>query len=134
MVRVVVDTNVLVSALVGHGKPRRLVLKLMERRSIVLSPQMLAELTDVLSREKFKDLEAPQVDRFIASIVRTSKIARLGSRFKVVATDPSDDIVLETAYSGKARYIVTGDKHLLALKKFKGIQIVKVAEILEIIK
>jgi predicted nucleic acid-binding protein len=50
------------------------------------------------------------------------------------SSEPSDDIVLDTAYSGKARYIVTGDKHLLALKKFKGIQIVRVAGMLEIIK
>lgn len=53
MVRVVADTNVLVSAVVGHGKPRALVYLLLEKHMIISSTEMLAELTDVLSREKF---------------------------------------------------------------------------------
>ncbi|HEY4699644.1 MAG TPA: putative toxin-antitoxin system toxin component, PIN family, partial [Nitrososphaerales archaeon] len=52
-------------------------------------------------------------------------------RFKVVAEDPDDDLVLNTAYSGKAAYIVTGDRHLLALKEFKGIKILTVNEMLQ---
>lgn len=55
MVYVVVDTNVLISALIDHGKPRRLVSKLLERHTMVSSTQILAELADVLSREKFTE-------------------------------------------------------------------------------
>lgn len=130
----VIDTNALVSALVGSGSPRKLVLKLLENHLVVLSPEMLAELADVLSREKFKDIRSSQVDRFIAGLIHKAKIVRVRSRFKAIAADPNDDIVLNTAYSGKARYIVTGDNHLLALKAFKGIEIVKVAKMLELIK
>ncbi len=54
MTRVVVDTNVLVSALVRGGKPRTLVLKLLEDHSVLLCVEMLAELGDVLSRQKFE--------------------------------------------------------------------------------
>ncbi len=133
MVRVVVDTNVLVSALIGRGKPRRLVLKLLEKHSMVLSRPMLAELADVLSREKFREVRSSQVDKFLAGLVHKSMIVTMRPRFKVVAADPNDDIVLNTAYSGKADYIVTGDKHLLALKEFKGVEIVKVIQMLEII-
>ncbi|MBI2185144.1 MAG: putative toxin-antitoxin system toxin component, PIN family [Thaumarchaeota archaeon] len=133
MVRAVVDTNALVSALIGRGKPRKLVLELLEKHSVVLSPQMLAELADVLSREKFREIRSSQTDRFTASLVSKSKIVKVRSRFKAVAADPSDDLILNTAYSGKADYIVTGDKHMLALKEFKGIEIVKVAKMLETI-
>lgn len=133
MVRVVVDTNVLVSALIGHGKPKRLILTLLEKHSVVLSRQMLAELVDVLSRDKFADVKSSQTNRFISALVRKSKIVTTSPRFKVIAEDLDDDIVLNTAYSRKADYIVTGDKHLLALKEFKGIEIVKVTQMLEVV-
>ena len=133
MVRVVVDTNVLVSALIGDGKPRNLIRELLEEHTMILSRQMLAELADVLARGKF-NVRSSQVDKFLASLIRKSKIILVSSRFKVVSEDPDDDIVLNTAYTGKADYIVTGDRHLLALKKFETIEIVKVAQLLIILE
>lgn len=133
MVRAVVDTNVLVSALIGRGKPRRLILKLLEEHSVVLSRQMLAELADVLSREKFRKIRSAHIDRFLSALVRKSKIVTVRSSFEVIKEDPDDNIVLNTAY-GNAEYIVTGDKHLLALKEFKGIEIVKATQMLDIIR
>ncbi len=130
MVRVVVDTNILVSALIKRGKPRRLVLKLLEEHMVILSRQMLAELAVVLTRDKFA-VKTSQVDRFLAILVRKAKVVTPSSRFKIVSEDPDDDIVLNTAYAGKAQYIVTGDKHLLALKEFKRTKIVTVNQILE---
>ena len=53
MVRVVIDTTVLVSALNDDGKPRRLVVELLDKHTVILSRQMLAELVDVLSRDSF---------------------------------------------------------------------------------
>jgi putative PIN family toxin of toxin-antitoxin system len=130
MVRVVIDTNVLVSAFIVGGKPRRLVLKLLEEHTVILSRQMLAELADVLARDKFI-VKTSQVDRFLTSLMRKSKIVTPSSRFKVISEDPDDDVVLNTAYNGKADYIITGDKHLLALKEFKRIKIVTVTQMLE---
>jgi putative PIN family toxin of toxin-antitoxin system len=66
--------------------------------------------------------------------MRKSKIVPAGSRFKVISEDPDDDAVLNTVYNGKANYIATGDKHLLALKEFKMIEIVKVTQMLEILR
>ena len=110
MVHVVPDTNVLVSALVGRGKPKRLVLQLLEGHTVVSSSQMLAELADVLSREKFREVRRSQVDKYLSNLVSRCRMVKTQSRFKVVAEDPDDDLVLNTAYSGKATYIVTGDK------------------------
>jgi putative PIN family toxin of toxin-antitoxin system len=130
MVRAVVDTNVLVSALINRRKPRTLVLKLLEKHTVILSHQMLAELADVLTRDKFL-LKTSQINTFLANLARKSKIVTPSSRFRIIPEDPDDDTVLNTAYTGKAEYIVTGDKHLLALKEFKRTKIVTVTQMLE---
>ena len=134
MVRVVVDTNVLVSALVGHGKPKMLVLRLFETHSLVLSNKMLAELMDVLSREKFKEVKSSKVGSFVSLLARGSKLVNPSSISRVVPEDPDDDLVLATAHAADADYVVTGDRHLLALKEFRGTRIVRVSEMLALLE
>jgi putative PIN family toxin of toxin-antitoxin system len=134
MVTVVLDTNVLISALVGHGKPRRLVLKLLEEETVASSMEMLAELAEVLSSGKFTEVKSSQVNSFLSKFARRVVVVTSKRRFKTVQEDPDDDIVLSTAYGGDARYIISGDKHLLKLKKFRGIEIVTVKEMLELLR
>ena len=129
MVRVVIDINVLVSAIIDDGKPRRLVVELLDKHTVILSRQMLAELADVLSRDKFT-VTSSQVDRFVSSLVRMSKMVADNARFKVVLQDSADDVVLNTAYAGSAEFIVTGDRHLLVLGQFKKAKIVNVNQML----
>jgi len=133
MTRVVVDTNVLVSALVRGGKPRRLVLELLDDHSLLLSAQMLAELVEVLSRQKFRLVGRGRIDRFVSGLIRESEISTVRSHLEVVEQDQDDNTVLATAHDGNADYVVTGDKHLLVLRQFKGIRIVKVTEMLEVL-
>jgi len=111
MLKVVVDTNVLVSALTHDGKPRRLVLRLLKDHKVISSSRMMAELADVLSRDKF-NVSSSQVDRFLESLVDACKFVPDHSRFKIISEDPDDDVVLNVAYSARADYVVTGDKHL----------------------
>jgi putative PIN family toxin of toxin-antitoxin system len=132
MTRVVVDTNVLVSAFLANGKPRELLLKLLEKHTVILSSQMLAELADVLSRDKFA-ITSTQIERFISMLLQSATIVAVDSKLKVVLEDPEDDIVLNAAFKGKADYIVSGDKHLLSLKKFENIEVLKAAQMLEIL-
>jgi len=132
MVRAVIDTNVLVSALIHEGKPRKLVLELLDGHTVILSRRMLAELADVAGRDKFP-LTSAQVERFLLSLVRMAKIVPYNALFKEVAKDPDDDVVLNTAYAGKADYIITGDKHLSTLNNFKKTKIVTVNQMLEIL-
>src|SRR4030042_5276059 len=132
MVRAVIDTNVLVSALIHDGKPRKLILELLNRHTVILSRQMLAELADVAESDKFH-VTGSQVERFLSIMVRMAKIVPDNALFKEVASDPDDDVVLNAAYTGKADYIVTGDKHLLTLNNFKKTKIVTVNQMLEIL-
>ena len=132
MARVVIDTNVLVSAFINNGKARKLVLKLLQEHTVISSSQMLAELADVLSRDKFS-VTSPQVDRFISILVGKAKMVSVHSSSKVISEDPDDDIVLNTALSGKADYIVSGDKHLLKIACYEKTQILSVNEFIQII-
>jgi putative PIN family toxin of toxin-antitoxin system len=125
MVRAVLDTNVLASAIIDDGKPRRVVFELLDKHTVVSSRQMLAELADVISRDKFKVTNS-QVDRFISSLVRMSEMVQDNTRFKVVLEDPDDAVVLNMAYDGRAEFIVTGDRHLLGLGSFKKTKIVTI--------
>jgi uncharacterized protein len=134
MVTVVLDTNVLISALLGHGKPRRLFNKLIEEHTIITSKQMLAELLDVLSREKFQKIKRIQADEFLSILLSRSTLVTVRRPQKIVKEDPDDDLVLGTADEGKAEYIVSGDKHLLKLGEHKGIKIITVNEMLDILR
>ena len=133
MTHVVVDTNVLVSALIHDGNPRRLVLKLLDEHTVILSRLMLAELADVIARDKFT-VDSSQVNRFLSSLIRMSRIVSDHNRFKVILQDPDDNVVLNTAYTGRADFIVTGDRHLLTLKHFKKTKILSVNEMLETLR
>ena len=133
MVRVVVDTNVLVSAIIHDGRPRQLVLELLDKHTIILSRLLLVELADVLQRDKFT-VDISQVDRFVSSLVQISKIVPDHTRFTVVLDDADDDVVLNVAYTGHADFIVTGDKHLLILKKFRKTRILTVNGMLEVLR
>jgi uncharacterized protein len=121
----------LISALVGHGKPRRLVTMLLERHSIVSSRQMLAEFVEVMSREEFVEVGRSRVASFLSILVRRADIVSVRQTSRMIAQDPDDDIVLNTALEGNASLIVSGDRHLLDLKRFKGIRILTVRELLE---
>ena len=124
------DTNVLVSAIISDGKPRELLRKGISKQfCIVTSDLILKELGIVLRRPKFKTSE-DEVHRIILSLMQTAEVVEVVSKFSLVEEYPKDNMVIETAYDGRADFIVSGDSHLLALKNFKGIKIVTVRQIL----
>ncbi len=133
MFRVVLDTNVLVSAVISNGKPRELLRKGLENQfSIVTSDSILKELATVLRRPKFKTSE-DEVHRIILAMIRSSEVVNVKSKFEAVKEDQKDDMIINTAYDGRSDIIVTGDKHLLKLKSFRGIRIVTVESMLNLL-
>jgi putative PIN family toxin of toxin-antitoxin system len=128
MPRIVLDTNVFVSAVISYGKPRQLLQKGIDKEfTIVTSDLILKELATVLRRPKFKTND-DEIRRVILGLLGASEVVEVISRFKLVRNDPGDNIVLNTAYDGAANMIVTGDKHLLMLKNFKETTILSVSE------
>jgi hypothetical protein len=130
-VRVVLDTNVVASAILWGGTPRLLLQAAREKRvELFTSTAMLAELTDILTRRKFAKKIAASgltIDQLVdgyaqlAALVRPVDIAR-------VAPDQDDDVVIGTALAAKAEMIVTGDKPLLSVIEHQGIGIAGVAQ------
>jgi putative PIN family toxin of toxin-antitoxin system len=136
MLRVVFDVNVLVSSLITRGKPRELWFKVRRKGfTLILSKEIISEFVKVMSREKFsRYVNEEDLKVFLQALYETALPVKTKSRFKIVKEDPEDDMVLRTAYDSKADYIVSGDKHLLSLREFKGIRIVSVNEMLKILE
>lgn len=106
--------------------------ELLRRHEIVASPQLLAELADVLSREKITATPY-HVNKFVALVAGAATMVTPQHLSGVVPEDPDDEVVLGTALQGHASHVVTGDEHLLELRSFRGIRIVTVAEMLDIL-
>lgn len=121
MLRAVLDTNVFISALFG-GTPEDVYRAALRGRfTLVTSPAILTELARAL-REKFS-LPEPDITAYVKQIARRSKVVRPAIRVAVVADD-DDNRVLECAAAG-ADVIVSGDRHLLRVKAYSGIPIVR---------
>jgi len=115
--RVVPDTNVLVSAIVFGGPPGRLVELAGEGHlQLILSPPLIAELREVLRRKfGFSDAAAYQAE---ALLRRISIVVEPQQEVAIISEDPEDNRVLEAARAGDADVIVSGDRHLLSLERF----------------
>lgn len=122
MLRVVFDTNVLVSALLFGGNPNA-VLRLAIKKQLIglTSSALLAELEDVLLT-KFH-FSSNIAELILSEWRKSCVIIEPTVTFSVVRADPSDNRVLECAVAGHADAIVSGDHHLQALKTFRGIPI-----------
>jgi len=127
--RVVADTNVLVSAIVFGGPPGRVVELAAEGRlRLLISPALIDELRDVLRRKfGFSDAAVYQSETLLR---RAGLVVEPEQHLAVVVDDPADNRVLEAAGAGGAEVIVSGDRHLLALRSFDGIPIVSPRELL----
>lgn len=129
--RVVVDVNLLVSALLRKtSTPRKALQVAASRGRVLLSQEILDELVTVLARPKF--------DRYVTDEEKESFIDDLLDETEPVdvtdhiteCRDPKDDKYLELAVSGNASHIMTGDKDLLVMNPFRGIAIVTAQEFL----
>ena len=136
MIRLVLDTNVVTSAMLWGGSPMLLLQARREKRvELYTSTPLMAELTDILSRRKFKVKIAASlltIDQLIDRYAELAQVVRPTPTPRIVS-DPDDDVVIGTALSAKADLLVTGDRLLLSVGKYQGVNIVGVAEALKMI-
>lgn len=123
MLKIVMDTNVLVSALVFGGKPRSVLETAIEGRAkLILSEVLLEELTGILEGPKFRyPRKVTQTIRDL--LISIAEVVTPSVEIDRIVRDPDDNRILECAVEGCADFIISGDLDLLELGEFRGIRI-----------
>lgn len=139
MIRAVLDTNLFVSmAIRPGGIPDQVRLAWQDGLfTLLTSPDLLAELRRVLTYPRLRALirlSREDEAKLLRLLVEETEITAGTIQVDVVRDDPADNTVLACAVEGHADYIVSGDTHLLALRRCAGIPIVTARAFLEILK
>jgi hypothetical protein len=132
MLKVVIDTNVFISAFyLPESKPAKVVL-LARRKTIlnIISPPILKEVERIIKKKLLWDNVKTQ--SAVRRIKNFSEEVQLQERLAIIADNP-DNRILECAVAGQADFIISGDHHLIDLKNYQGIKIVTPAGFLELI-
>lgn len=125
--RVVIDTNIIVSAYLGGSLEIILRSFKADQFTLIVSKAIVDEYLSVLSRPKLY-IEQSEQDDFAALLLLKAEFVSPQETVTVVEADPSDNKFLEAALQGKAIYVVSGDSHLLGLKTFRDIPIITARE------
>jgi len=135
MIKVVLDTSILISALGWKkGNPRKIFEGcLSSKYQLIESIDLIKEFLEVFQRDKFSFIAKEDKQEFITNLLKICYLIDPKTKINIIKEDTDDNIVLECAFEGKVNYIISGDPHLLKLKEFKGIKIVKPKEFLDII-
>jgi len=133
MPKVVLDTNVYISAIVFGGKPGEIrELSRKGKINILISEAILKEIAEIL-RRKF-NWQNWQISQAIDEIREFATLVIPGELISVIKEDDADNRVLECALEGEAQYIVSGDEHhLLPLREYQDIKILSPADFLNVI-
>jgi putative PIN family toxin of toxin-antitoxin system len=130
MKRVVLDTNIIISSVLGGALV--LVLEKWDEKkfTVVVTTDVVSEYFEVLNRPKF-NLKQETIDKITRYIYQFSKFVVPEEQIRFIEDDPKDDKFLEAAIAGSVDFIVSGDNHLLALKEFRSIPILSGREFLD---
>ncbi len=122
--RVVIDTNIWVSFLIGKELSGLDNFIIDNRIQMLLSDELLEEMSEVLHRPRFQRyFTLDVINEFVALLIGKVEIVEITETFDA-CRDPKDNFLLDLCVSVKADYLMTGDEDLLVLNPFKGIQII----------
>lgn len=133
MTRIVLDTNVIISAIISSsGNPRTILDQVFDRKvSLCLSPPLIAEILRVIDYPHIVDYikkrgrTIEQAKNNVKRIIAIAEITSDQVTINRISADPDDNRILECAIEAKADYIISGDQHLTPLGNFQGIPILK---------
>ena len=130
--RLVLDTNTALSGLLWQGTPGKLIDAAKQQEvALFSSTPLLAELLGVMSRAKFTDVLAArglQVQALFQGYAALVQLVVPAQINPTIVRDPADDAVLACALAAQADYIVSGDAHLLDLKRYREMPIITAAQ------
>ena len=138
LLKLALDTTTIVPAFFWEGNEAELIRKIEKNKAdLFITIEILDEVEEVIKRPKFKELldktnQTPE--QILTKLISLSHLV-VGPKLKktIVSEDPSDDKFIECAVNAKAGYIVSVDKHLLGLKEYEGIKIIRTFDALKLI-
>lgn len=138
MIKAVIDTNILVSGLISpKASPAKIISLWRERKFVlVISEEIIEELKRVLLYPKIFQkygLSERTIDKYLKIIKAFSEVVKPKERIELISSDTEDNKFLEVALEANVNFIVSGDKHLLDLKEFRGIKIIKAEKFLRLV-
>jgi len=128
--RVVIDTNVVVSALFFGGLPDKLLgLALGGKIQAVASAEIISEYLETY-QELAQKTTRRAMGKVLSEVLEPMEIISPKSKIEI-CRDPDDNKFINCAVDGKCKYIVSGDKDLLTIKSYKGVKIISVREFID---
>ena len=125
--RVVLDTNIFISAAFWKGNPHIILEKAIDHQfDLFVSQEIIAEIKEALTLDF--SLRETEIDIYIESVINFAQLVEPKERLQILNSD--GDRILECAVESKADFIVTGDNHLLKLREFRKIRILSPKEFL----
>ena len=131
MKKIVIDINVIISAILFNNSPPGKAVKLANQLGkILLSEVIFQEMQETITRKKFdRYLSYDSRRQILSKLLLDSELVEITETI-TVCRDPKDNKFLDVAVSGQAELIITGDQDLLVLNPFRGIEIITVNEFL----
>ena len=128
--RIVVDTNVLISGVFFGGMPRKVLSAVIHKEITACATEEIVEEYNEIVQEMITRKQGHLNNDILAPLIGTMEIVESKTRVEL-SRDPDDDKFLGCAKDAKALYVVSGDKDLLVLEKFEGIEIITAKEFCE---
>ena len=129
--KLVLDTNVYISAFLWGGKPKELLERAIEGKDqIYISRPIKEEIFEVLKRPSF-NISEEILELLMSELDDMAELVTVNEKIRKLCRDVDDNAIIECAVCAKADYLITGDNDLLVLKRFQKTKIVRVAEYLE---
>ena len=136
--RLVLDTNVWISAMIWGGSPARIIKAAEEGKvCIITSKEIVSEISRTVMYPRVKrsyEDKGISKQEITAAVLRLSTLIEVKSKIHAVREDPADDKFLECAVDSKADYIVSGDDNLLKIGTYKKTRIFSVKQVLKILE
>lgn len=134
MLKTCIDTNVWISGILFNGPPATVVTAALNQRFEVIASSVILEEIERNLLEKFGFGKA-NTRRFLRRILQIADLYEPPGTLRTIPDHHPDNLILETAFAGRARYLVTGDReHLLPLKSYRMVRIIEPAHFLNLLK
>ena len=135
--KIVIDTNVIVSGIFFGGAPAKIISHISEGIiRLVLSESIIEEYREVCLRflKTKNNAKISTAFEVIDALIQEAEVIKPGMMETPFCEDPDDVIFLQVAMASQARYIISGDKHLIKVKTYPGGKVIKPAQFLEVLK